>query len=326
MKKGKQRLAGAAAAALVVLLGLVAGPAAAQYVIGPDDLLQISFWQDPDLNTQVRVGQDGKITLDVIGQIEAQGKTTEQLQNDIVRQISRLKQNISQAVVRVIAYNYNYVFVIGQITLPGKRSFEEIPDLWTLINESGGTTEFADLRRVTIIRGGAEAGKVEVVNVRQAIATGKPETLPKIRRMDTIEIPRLPVPVSAGAIFTTADRKNLIYVIGAVNSPGPITYEENIDVLDALSLAGGPTDAADLKQARLVIKDGMYAQTIGIDLDKYWRSGRPARYILQKEDTFILPARGAGFLGVGLPAVVGIIGAVASAILVYDRLTSSDGV
>ena len=152
---------------------------AAEYIIGPEDVLEISFWQDQQLNTTVRVSLEGKITLDIIGQIEAGGKTTEELQNDIVRNISRLNKNISQAVVRVTVFNYNHVFISGEVETPGKIAFEEIPNLWTIINESGGLTEFADLSRVAIIRGGDRAGQVEIVNVRDAIANGNLRDLPK---------------------------------------------------------------------------------------------------------------------------------------------------
>ena len=96
-------------------------------------------------------------------EFQAAGKTTIELQNDIVRQMSRLNTRVSQAVVRVIDYQYQYVFVKGQVLNPGKLTFEEIPDLWTIINEAGGITETGDLTRVTIIRGGTDAGKIEAV-------------------------------------------------------------------------------------------------------------------------------------------------------------------
>ena len=89
--------------------------AAEGYKIGPGDLLEIRFWQDATLNADVRVGQDNMISLDIVGQIEAAGKTTTQLQNDIVNQMSRLNARISQVIVRVIDYQYQYVFVKGQV-------------------------------------------------------------------------------------------------------------------------------------------------------------------------------------------------------------------
>ncbi len=289
-------------ALLIVSLGVFLNlPAlAADYKIGPGDVLSISFWQDEKLNSVVRVGQDGRITLDIIGQVDAAGKTTEDLQNDIVRLMSRLNKNISQAVVRVTEYNYNYVFVTGQVRTPGKLNFEEIPDLWTLINEAGGATELGDLSNVTIIRGGDQAGKVERVNVQAAIASGKLNDLPKVSREDTIEIPRVPGGVSGPSLGTAVERKNIIYVLGAVNKPGPIQFEENTDIAEALAMAGGGRDDADLKHVRVVTKDGNYGQSYEYNLQKYTQSGSPARYIMRKEDTFVVPAKRGGFLGLKL--------------------------
>ncbi len=297
---------------------------AAEYKIGPGDVLEIRFWQDASLNSVVRVNQDGKISLDVVGEIEAAGKTTSQLQYDIVRQISRLNKRISQAVVRIVEYNYQYVFVSGQVNEPGKKSFEEIPDLWTIINEAGGVTEIGDLSRVTIIRGGEEAGKVEVVNVAEAIAKGEVDKLPKIRRGDTIEIPRTPLGLPSGELAQSIEKKNFFYVVGAVNNPGPIAFEENTDLLDALALAGGYTENADLKKVKVITKDGYFGQALEFNLEKYTELGAPARYVLRKEDTFIIPAKRGGLWGISLGAVATFVGVVASAILIYDRLTQED--
>ncbi len=293
---------------------------AQEYKIGPEDVLEINFWQDPSLNSVVRVGQDGKIALDIVGQMQAADKTTSQLETDIVRQISRLNKKVSQAVVRVTEYNYQYVFVSGQVNDPGKKTFERIPDLWTVINEAGGITEIGDLSRVTIIRGGDEAGKVEIVNVAEAIASGQLNRLPKIGRQDTIEIPRTPVGLPSGELAQQVKRKNLIYIIGAVNSPGPIQFEENTDILEALALAGGPTNNADLKKVKVITKDGYYAQAMQFNLKKYSETGALARYVMRKEDTFVIPERGHGFLGFNLGTAATLIGIVSSVILINDRL------
>ncbi len=307
--------------AVCLLGGLAVGqPEAAEYRIGSGDVLDVSFWQDPDLNVQVTVGLEGKITLDIIGQIQAAGKTTEELQNDIVRLMSRLKENISQATVRISGFYHNHVFVIGQVNTPGKLAFEEIPDLWTLINEAGGVGDMGDLSRVTIIRGGDEAGKIETVNVSKAIAEGKLDQLPKVRRQDTVEIPRTPGQVLSTEAGQSAERKNLIYVIGAVTTPGPIKYEEGIDVIEALALAGGPTAEADLKKAQLILKDGRFAQTVRFDLEKYSQTGRPARYIMQKEDMFVVPAQRSGFFSGGIGTIATALGVVTTAVFLVREL------
>jgi len=310
--------------AIVVLAATILCPAwnatAQDYIIGQEDLLDITFWQDPSLNTQVKVGLDGKIALDMIGQVDAAGRTTEQLQNDIVRELSRLNRNVSQATVRVIEYNYNHVFVIGQVNQPGKKTFERIPDLWTVINESGGIAQSGDLSRVTIIRGGDEAGKIEVVNLAEALATGRLDRLPKLRRQDTIEIGRAPGQVLGGEVGVYTEKRNMFYVIGAVGTPGAIGWVDNVDVLEALAMAGGPVENADLKHARLVIKDGNYAQTVELNLEKYVQQGRPARYIMKKEDLVIVPSGRPGFFDSRLGQIATLLTTLSTAYLIYDNI------
>jgi polysaccharide export outer membrane protein len=309
--------------ALLVLA--VSTASAAEYQIGPEDVLEISFWQEPTLNTQVRVSQDGTITLDIIGQINAVGKTTKELENEIVRQISRLNKRISQTVVRVVGYNFQYVFVSGQVNEPGKKTFEAIPDLWTILNEAGGITEFGDLSRVTIIRGGDRAGQVEIVNVAAAIGSGQADRLPRIGRQDTIEVPRMPSGIPSGDLTQQVERKNVIYAIGAVNAPGVITFEENVDIMEVLAKCGGVMDGADLSRIKVVTKDGYYAQTLEFDLDKYSETGALTRYVLRREDALVVPyARRGGIFGIEWGTLATIAGVATSVLLIYDQVASGD--
>ena len=308
-------------AALLTGLMIVSPVTGEEYRIGPDDVLEIKFWQDPALNTQTRVGQDGGITIDIIGRIQAAGKTTEQLQNDIVRQIARLNKKISQAVVVVVEFNYNHVFLTGQVKIPGKLAFEKIPDLWTIINEAGGINEFGDLGRVTIIRGGDRAGEVEIVDVREAISRGQLDRLPKIYRQDTIEIPRSPAGLPTSGLAQATQRRDIVYIIGAVKAPGAIKFEENLDILEALALAGGPSPDADLKKVKVITKDGFYAQSLQMNLEKYSETGAMPRYVMRREDSFIVPQRKAGFLGIGLGNAAAVVGVISSAVLIYTQLS-----
>lgn len=308
---------------LLIVMSLLLGGAAttaAEYRIGAEDVLLVKFWQDPTLNSSVRVGQDGKISLDIIGEIEAAGHTIQELQTDIVNRMSRLNRRVSQAVVQVTEFNYQHVFVYGQVNNPGKKTFEEIPDLLALLNEAGWITATGDLSRVSIIRGGERAGEVEVVDIFGAMANGTVAQLPKLLRTDAIEIPNTPVGIPPPDLGRLATRKNIIYVLGAVNTPGPIRYEENIDIMEALALAGGHTSDADLKHAKIISKDGYYAQTMQIDLEKFATTGTPARHIMQREDVCVVPFRKQGFMSRNLGTFVTILGAATSAVLLYENL------
>lgn len=317
---------------LVCLLGsaLLASPEAISqeassgmtpYKVGIEDVIEVRFWQDPGLNATVRVRNDGRIALDIIGEIQAAGLTESELQDEIVRLISRINPQVSQATVRVTEYNSQRVFIFGEVRTPGKYTFERIPDLWTLINEAGGTTEIGDLTRVRIIRGGTEQGKVEEVDVAALLSSGKTADLPKIRAGDTIELLRTFGGVERPRVSQDAGLKQLYYIIGEVNTPGAHTLEPNIDLLDAIALAGGPTSGADLKNVRVLSKDGTYAQVVTVDVQRYSKSGEPARYFIRPEDTIVLEPRSGGFLGIGRATdILALASGVASIFLLVDRL------
>ncbi|MBK7090425.1 MAG: polysaccharide biosynthesis/export family protein [bacterium] len=156
---------------LIFILAVAMFSAAqAEYVIGIDDVLQVSFWQTPTLDQQVVVNADGKVTLSVIGEITAAGLTTAQLSRKIVEQVSRFNRDISQATVVVSAYNSQTVFVEGEVVTPGRYAREIIPDIWTIIKEMGGATPAGDLTQVRLVRGGAvDPGTVITVDVLAAV-------------------------------------------------------------------------------------------------------------------------------------------------------------
>ena len=292
------------------------------YRIGPEDVLEVKFWQDNSLDATVKVTQDGKISLDIIGEVEATGLTTTELEREIVRQMSRYNKAISQAVVRVITYGSQKVYISGQVLNPGKYTFEKIPDLWTLINEAGGVSESGDLTRVVIIRGGEQAGEVEVVNVARVVAEGKISELPKVYAGETIEVARTPAGLPARTIGDQPEAKNIFYVTGAVRNPGVMTLETNIDILDAIALVGGPADNADMRKVKVVSKDGYGTQLVMLDLTRYGKRGIPGRYFLRPEDNIIVPVKSGGLLGMGsLADFLTLLGGVSTAVLIYTSLS-----
>jgi polysaccharide export outer membrane protein len=297
---------------------------ASDYVLGPGDELEISFWQDDRFDAVEQVRQDGTITIDIIGEIEAAGKTTLQLQDEIVRRMSRLNKSITQAVVRVTAYNYQYVFVTGQVNVPGKLTFESIPDLVSVIQEAGWITDLGDLTRVTIIRGGEASGLVETVDLATAIATAQVSSLPIVRRQDAINIPLTATGVTSPDLGRSGPVRNVIYVTGAVTTPGPVLFDENVDIYEAIALAGGPTEMADLKKVSVLTKDGYYAQSLAMDLEQFAKRGSPARYIIRPEDHIVVPFRRSGFLSSTLGATATLLGIAASALIIYEGTRSDD--
>jgi len=297
---------------------------AQEYKIGPEDVLSITFWQDPTLNQTVTVRQDGKITLSIIGEIEAAGYTPSELARRIGDQVSRYNRNVSQATVEVVAFDSQKVFVSGQVMQPGKYSFEVMPNVWELVREAGGTTEMGDLSNVVIIRGSVNRGEIVHINLADLIARGDPSKFPRLYPDDIVEVKR--TPSTAGPGLPTAavtERKNIIYVIGNVGTPGPISFQEGMEVLDAISLAGGPTPDADLSNVKIFNKLDDYSNVVTVDIKKRSQKGTPALYRLKREDTIYLPAAEGGFWGTWarMRDFVAIFGTLVSTFLLVDRLS-----
>jgi polysaccharide export outer membrane protein len=315
---------GLALIATCLLLFFNESLSAQDYKIGPEDVLQISFWQDPSLNQTVTVRQDGKITLSVIGEITAAGLTPTELASKIGDQVSRYNKQISQATVEVLRYNSQKVFISGQVLNPGKYSFEEVPNVWELIKEAGGITELGDLSNVVIIRGSVNKGEIVHVNLANLIAEGDPGKYPELYPEDIVEVKRAPSDSGPGLPSRAAtERKNIVYVIGRVGAPGAISLEENMDCLDAIALAGGPTPDADLGKVKIFNKQDPYSNVIIVDIEKRSEKGTPPRYKLRPEDTIIIPPDEGGFWGTWgrIRDFVAIFGTVVSTYLLIDRFS-----
>ncbi|HVP35677.1 MAG TPA: polysaccharide biosynthesis/export family protein [Terriglobales bacterium] len=279
------------------LLVFVALSFSQEYQIGSEDVLSINFWQQPDLNSTVKVRQDGKISLPVIGEIMAAGLTTSELSKKIVEKISFYNKSISQATVVIMEYNSQKVFVQGLVNRPGKYSFESIPNLWEVITEAGGPAEGADLSAIKIIRGGDEAGQTLRVNLAEALEKGDFSKLPKLKIGDTVEIPRsiLSLGGERGAPVPSFTGRNVFYIYGQVARPNVYPLEGDIDLLDAIVLAGGPTSNANMKKVKVLIKGSTYSSVVEVNLDNFSSKGRPSRLAIHPEDTIVIPGK-ASFL------------------------------
>ncbi|MCK5127197.1 MAG: polysaccharide biosynthesis/export family protein [candidate division Zixibacteria bacterium] len=297
-----------------------------EYVIGPEDELEIVFWQVPEQNQTVTVRQDGKITLSIIGEIQAAGQTAKNLAEKIERDVSLYDKRISQATVTVIEYNSQKVFIAGQIGNPGKMTFEVIPDVWTIIKEAGGATDLGDLTRVSIIKSTEGGGEVITVNVLEAIATGTIDNLPKIVSGNTIEIPRAAGGVPGRQLASDfIERKNLFYIYGEVISPGNKSFEGEMDILDALGTAGGFTADADLNKVKIISKNASGTTVLHANLNDYKINGQAKRILIKREDTIVIGQKGRSFISwENLRDLAAVTTSIVTLYLLVDRNSDSN--
>jgi polysaccharide biosynthesis/export protein len=122
-----------------------------EFRLGPDDVIEVFVWKEPELSTTVVVRPDGKVSLPLIGELPTSGKTAVELQREIG---DRLTQYVSDPVVNVMVKEVNSakVSVLGEVKTPGIYKIKDRATVLDVIALAGGFTEYAKRNKVTIIR------------------------------------------------------------------------------------------------------------------------------------------------------------------------------
>jgi polysaccharide export outer membrane protein len=126
-------------------------------VIGPDDQLSIIYWREKDLSADVVVRPDGLISLPLLNDVQASGLTPEELRVAITKGATKFVEEPTVSVV-VKTINSRKVFITGQVGKPGPYPLSGPTSVLQLIATAGGVNEYADKKKVVIVRrdGGKE--------------------------------------------------------------------------------------------------------------------------------------------------------------------------
>jgi len=122
-----------------------------EFRLGPDDVIEVTVYQDKTLDRTVPVRPDGKISLPLIGEMPASGKTATDLQKEISL---RLKQFVADPTVTVVVKEVNSpkVSVLGEVKNPGMYKIKDRATLLDAIALAGGLTEYAKKNKIVVIR------------------------------------------------------------------------------------------------------------------------------------------------------------------------------
>jgi polysaccharide biosynthesis/export protein len=123
----------------------------AEYVIGPDDVLNIVFWQEKDLSGEVVVRPDGNISLPLLNDLKAAGMTPTQLRERILEQARRYIEDPNATVV-VKQVNSRKVFITGQVHKPGGYPLTGPTTVVQLIATAGGLADYASIKNIFVVR------------------------------------------------------------------------------------------------------------------------------------------------------------------------------
>lgn len=306
----------------IAQLALATSAKQGDYVIGRGDLLSIQVFDVPELSREVRVNETGFISLPLIPvKVSVIGLTTYQLQDKLAELLQTnglvstpqvtvsLKEQRSQPITVIGAVRSAMVIQsVGQMTL------------LQVLTQAGGVADDAGTT-VTITRPPSpspDAGKPDA-----GTAFGESQTF-SISLADLLESgdSRFNIPILGGDIVSVP-RAGIIYAIGAVNHPGGFPMQNDRDRMTALkliSLAGGPTGSAKVKQAVILRKnpDTGKRDQVPVDLNKVMHL-KTDDVMLQGSDILFVPDSSgkkalnkAGNLAVGVGAALALVGATSS--------------
>jgi polysaccharide export outer membrane protein len=121
------------------------------YIIGPEDVLDITVWRNQDLSKTVTVRPDGRISLPLIGDVAAVGKTPVQLTEEISAKLKEFKENPSVSIM-VSQVNSYAIYLLGEVAKPGKYPLKSKTTLLQGITIAGGFTPVAARNKLVVFR------------------------------------------------------------------------------------------------------------------------------------------------------------------------------
>jgi polysaccharide biosynthesis/export protein len=265
-------------AVLLLFTGIFSEVSADQgYLIGDEDVLQISVWGNPELNVQVPVRPDGMISFPLAGDVKASGVSPRELKSNLESELSKFVKTPTVSVM-VTAINSFKVYVIGEgITLGGTNTgvitLRRNTSLMQLLAQVGSLKN-ADLNSAYILRDEKKLNN----DFFRLIMKGDISQDIQLKPNDIIFIPD--------------NFEKRIMVVGAVRNPGIIQYREGLTIVDAILNTGGFTEFAKQNDVLIVRKEGNAMKNIEARMKDVIKDGDIMKDILLKPGDFIIVKTG----------------------------------
>jgi len=168
-------------------LASAAGAASDSYVIGASDVLTITVWKEPTLSGSLLVRPDGMVSVPLLGDVQASGMTPLQLADQISTKLKKYIQDPNVSVV-LTQINSKKIYLLGEVAKKGPMEMTPGMTLLEAISSAGGLTDYANTKKMYILRD--DAGKHEKIPVHYKEALkGNSELNLVLKSGDTIVVP-----------------------------------------------------------------------------------------------------------------------------------------
>ncbi len=122
-----------------------------EFLLGPEDVLEIAVWKNQDLTKTVVIRPDGLISMPIIGDVQAAGLSANELAQRIAERLRQFVQNPAVS-VSVKDLNSYSIFVVGEVAKPGKQQLKSYTTVLQAISLAGGFTEYAKRNKMQVVR------------------------------------------------------------------------------------------------------------------------------------------------------------------------------
>jgi polysaccharide biosynthesis/export protein len=159
------------------------------FVIGDDDVLAINVWKEPDISQKIPVRSDGKISLPLVGELQAAGTTPLKLEQDIA---AKLKDYIEEPEVTVIVEQINSqkFNILGQVNHPGSFVLANSATILDAIALAGGFRDFAKQKSIYVLRQNPDGSQSRIpFNYKEVLKGQNPAQNIKLQPRDTVIVP-----------------------------------------------------------------------------------------------------------------------------------------
>ncbi|MGD8387308.1 MAG: polysaccharide biosynthesis/export family protein [Desulfobacteraceae bacterium] len=129
----------------------VAFPEKESYIIGPSDVLEVNVWKEPDLTRQAEVRMDGKITLPMINDLQAENQTLMELQEKIEEEYAKFVTEPEVTVI-LVQSNSRRVYMLGKVNAPGEYPLKKSMTFLQAVSIANGLDRWADKDNIRLIR------------------------------------------------------------------------------------------------------------------------------------------------------------------------------
>lgn len=201
----------------------------AEYLLGPGDVIEIISPIYPEIAGEQTISPDGQITVYPAGAVQVGGLTRADAEKKLLTALNSFYKPISIN-LRVKSYENNQVLVLGKVMTPGVIKFKSRPNLLEALARAGAFPAGSQERRISrcdIIRG---RDQILLVSIDEMLKGGTSSRNLDLANNDIIYIPE--------------NEENNVYVMGEVNKPGVFEIRTPMTLLNAIMMAGGPTETA----------------------------------------------------------------------------------